>query len=368
MDDTFSLDREYLATQDDATKKIIQTWHKTFQTDSAVDASTSHFMLAPEIQTLHSSSTTKIVGKIRDEITQCLLCVAKGKKNLGPIGIPYLNGGGHYVNDLLVATSATSKDTNETFKYVFSNYPLALWLNFERVTEDTLNVLKTCLPHGLDVVHKKADYHYVFSVINNGEQDILERVSKKTRANLRYAKRLAERRLENFNLERIDPQSSEENTHLLQQFFELETAGWKAQSGDPIAFDANKISYYENMTRAALSGKNLSWYRMSSNNKPIAMLLVFRRKEKLWVMKTAYDETYKAYSPGGLVLTQLLDDSLADPLIKTVDMISNYNWLERWNPEKKPYYSLRILPKFGWRRLTSWALNYAHQNWTALKN
>jgi CelD/BcsL family acetyltransferase involved in cellulose biosynthesis len=179
---------------------------------------------------------------------------------------------------------------------------------------------------------------------------------------------LAERRLENFNLERIDPQSSEENTHLLQQFFELETAGWKAQSGDPIAFDANKISYYENMTRAALSGKNLSWYRMSSNNKPIAMLLVFRRKEKLWVMKTAYDETYKAYSPGGLVLTQLLDDSLADPLIKTVDMISNYNWLERWNPEKKPYYSLRILPKFGWRRLTSWALNYAHQNWTALKN
>ena len=368
MDDIFSLDRECLASKSDATQRIIQTWQKTFQTDTAVDASTSHFMLAPEIQTLHRSGTTKIVGNIRDEITQCLVCIAKDKKNLGPIGIPYLNGGGHYVNDLLVATSATSKDTNETFKYIFSNYPQTLWLNFERVTEESLGVLKNCLPHRFDVVYKKVDYHYVFNVINNGEQDILERVSKKTRANLRYAKRLAERRLENFKLERIDPKTTEENDHLLQQFLELETAGWKAQSGNPIAFENDKVDYYKGMTEAACKSNNLSWYRMSSNEKAIAMLLVFRRKEKLWVLKTAYDETYKAYSPGGLILTYLLDECLIAPFITTVDMISNYAWLERWNPEKKPYYSLRILPRIGWRRLTSGALNYAHRNWTTLKN
>jgi predicted nucleic acid-binding Zn ribbon protein len=367
MDAIFSLDREGVEKPDTFNGDITLAWQKTFQNDTAVDASTSQFMLAPEIVSLHNSDSSRIIGKIRNGSVQCLTCAAKANKTIGKISINYVNGGGHYVNDPLTATTASSEDTSETFSQVFKQFQAALWLNFERVTEESLTSLKEARPVNFDIFYKEVDYHYVFDVSRKDGKEYLDRVSKKTRSNLRYAKRLAEKRLEDFRIERIEPKDKSENEVLLEDFLELETAGWKATKGNPITFEADKVNYYRGMTNTARNSGNLSWYRMSENSKTMAMLLVFRRDEKLWVLKTAYDEAYRPYSPGGLILTFLLEEALSDTNIKTVDMISNYDWLERWNPEKHPYFSLRVLPNRGFRRFTSTILKLAHRNWRKLK-
>ena len=97
------------------------------------------------------------------------------------------------------------------------------------------------------------------------------------------------------------------------------------------------------------------------------MNMVICRGSTLWVVKTAYDEIVRRYSPGALGLTELLKSAVEDPQIHTVRMITNYPWLDKWRPDKELYMGVRIyLPSIS-GRMVSLLTSLFKKDWKVLE-
>lgn len=60
-------------------------------------------------------------------------------------------------------------------------------------------------------------------------------------------------------------------------------------------------------------------HQLQLNQQLIASLVVFRDAHQAWTWKTAYDEHYGAFSPGTLLMIELIKTHLADPTIRITD-------------------------------------------------
>ena len=86
----------------------------------------------------------------------------------------------------------------------------------------------------------------------------------------------------------------------------------------------------------------MMWAQCKLGEETIAMMLVMNRGDKIWAQKTAYNQEYQRYSPGALLNYQLIRYAIEDPSIQSLDMVTNYKWLERWKPIKAEYTSYRV--------------------------
>lgn len=90
-------------------------------------------------------------------------------------------------------------------------------------------------------------------------------------------------------------------------FLELEASGWKGSAGSAIACEnTTRMLFEQAITGAAQDGK-LVRLGLELDGRPIAMLSNFVSKPGSFGYKTAFDETYAAYSPGVLLEYEYLE-------------------------------------------------------------
>lgn len=105
----------------------------------------------------------------------------------------------------------------------------------------------------------------------------------------------------------------------LENFLALEAAGWKGRKGTAMAVDRLQSAF----AREAVSGLaerdlcRIHTFRL--DGKPIASLVVLVEAGIAYTWKTAFDESWSAYSPGTLLMIELTRAHLQDPAIKTTD-------------------------------------------------
>lgn len=110
----------------------------------------------------------------------------------------------------------------------------------------------------------------------------------------------------------------------LAAFLALEASGWKGRHGTALASHPDTRAFAEAALGTSAGHPQLFFERLSLNGRPIAMNLNLRSQGVAFTLKTAYDETFAAYSPGALLDRQSVTlaaaggplvrlDSCADP-------------------------------------------------------
>ncbi|MBK7549760.1 MAG: GNAT family N-acetyltransferase [Rhodoferax sp.] len=103
------------------------------------------------------------------------------------------------------------------------------------------------------------------------------------------------------------------------RYGELESAGWKAQSGTAIHLDNTQGRYYcELLELASLRGEAVV-YQFLFDDRVVAMNLCLTRNGTLTVLKTTYDETIQSFSPAFLLRESELQEIFAAGQVKRVE-------------------------------------------------
>ncbi|MFG0336207.1 MAG: GNAT family N-acetyltransferase [Maioricimonas sp. JB049] len=84
----------------------------------------------------------------------------------------------------------------------------------------------------------------------------------------------------------------------MEQFLDLEAAGWKGEAGTAIGLDERHRQFFREITCAAAERKQLMLLGLFLNNEPVAMKWNFRSAAGSFAFKIAYDEKYARFSPG----------------------------------------------------------------------
>jgi CelD/BcsL family acetyltransferase involved in cellulose biosynthesis len=116
----------------------------------------------------------------------------------------------------------------------------------------------------------------------------------------------------------------------LAQFYALESAGWKGQQGTAIACDERLQQFYNELAQAKAARGRFLLYRMQAGEQTIAMQFCVTNEQTCYLLKPAYDESLRKYSPGHLLVAEVLPDLIERGLTQ-YDLLSPVSeWKNYW--------------------------------------
>jgi CelD/BcsL family acetyltransferase involved in cellulose biosynthesis len=121
----------------------------------------------------------------------------------------------------------------------------------------------------------------------------------------------------------------------LDDFLTLEAAGWKGREGTALASKPADAAYARAMVAALAARGEACIHALTLDGKPVSLQIVLRAGPAAFTWKTAYDETWRDWSPGMLLLEDYTAAFLADVSIAQVDSCAYDEtsfmsvWLER---------------------------------------
>jgi CelD/BcsL family acetyltransferase involved in cellulose biosynthesis len=139
------------------------------------------------------------------------------------------------------------------------------------------------------------------------------------------------------NFRRVASVSSD----LLDDFYRLESAGWKGKKGTAISCNSSTRRFYDQLAEAAEANNYFSMYVLELNRCPIAMHYGMTIGDTYYAPKVAYDENYKPYSPGQLLVMKVVQDCKLRKIRKYELLGTLSDWKKVWANEmvqQKTYF------------------------------
>jgi len=119
----------------------------------------------------------------------------------------------------------------------------------------------------------------------------------------------------------------------------LESAGWKGADGTDIAPDNAQGSFYRAMLESYCAQGRGRIYRYWFGDKVVAMDLCIHDDTVLVILKTAYDESYKAVSPSTLMRHQEFQLLFDEQKFRRIEFFGKImEWHTRWTTESRTLY------------------------------
>jgi CelD/BcsL family acetyltransferase involved in cellulose biosynthesis len=160
--------------------------------------------------------------------------------------------------------------------------------------------------------------------------DVLEaRLSSKFKANLRRRRRRLEERGA-VTVERVTGGLALEAR--LEDCFTLERSGWKGRKGTAAAQSKPTRGFYTGLAHRASRGDYLSLFFLKVGSKPIASQYGLTRRGVYSLVMTCYDEAYSEYSPGHLLLEDVMKRCVAGGLSEFDFLGCDLGWKLDWSP------------------------------------
>jgi len=97
-------------------------------------------------------------------------------------------------------------------------------------------------------------------------------------------------------------------TEDLQHFYDMEASGWKGKEKSAIVCDPRGRQFFDEVVREAEKRGQLCLYTLTLDDKPIASHIGFTYRGRYWAAKSTYDENYRDYAPGHLIVKAILRD------------------------------------------------------------
>ena len=131
----------------------------------------------------------------------------------------------------------------------------------------------------------------------------------------------------------------------LQSFYDLEGSGWKGEEGTAIKCDPRTRQFYDSVAQAAAKAGYLSLDFLELNGKPIAGHFGFNFRGRYLLSKAGYNEDYRRYGPGQLLVNEILSQTPQRGLHE-FDFVGPATWDEsRWASARRTSYRVFIFRK-----------------------
>lgn len=121
----------------------------------------------------------------------------------------------------------------------------------------------------------------------------------------------------------------------LDAFMDVEASGWKGALGSATAIKLHPglVCFYRTLTRTLCASGKVSINTLTADGKCIAAQFCILLDNTAYILKIGYDEGYKRYAPGNLLLDLFLKRSMEDSTIESVNLITNAAWHVDWRPK-----------------------------------
>ncbi len=140
------------------------------------------------------------------------------------------------------------------------------------------------------------------------------------------------------------------------EFLELEASGWKGANGTGSAISADKAltGFYQQLLSPETGSFTPVIHRLKFNEKTIAAQYGLITGSTLSLLKVAYDETYAKFSPGSLLLSDVLG-AAPEHGLERVSLVTSPAWSKRWHPNTQPIWHVtRYASGVGGQALRRW--------------
>ncbi len=122
----------------------------------------------------------------------------------------------------------------------------------------------------------------------------------------------------------------------LDRFYGLEASGWKGQEGSAIACRSETRQFYDEIAASAARLGYFSLYMLELEGHLIAAHFSLTHRDRCYSPKVAYDENFKEFAPGHLIIGEILRDCAARS-IRIFDITGpNDDWKMKWTSEARP--------------------------------
>ena len=136
---------------------------------------------------------------------------------------------------------------------------------------------------------------------------------------LRELRRLKRRLAEKGELEHVTARARDDVRIGFETFLALEASGWKGRKRTALAVDRYLAAFAREAVDRLAERDMARVHTLTLNGEAIACVVVFVEAGVAYTWKTAYDETYSAYSPGTLLMLEVTRQHLEDPNIEVTD-------------------------------------------------
>ncbi len=121
----------------------------------------------------------------------------------------------------------------------------------------------------------------------------------------------------------------------------LESAGWKAEIGTAVQLDNAQGRFYRQILESACQRGEGVIYRYWFGEKVVAVDLCVKHHDTLVILKTTYDENYKAVSPAFLMREESFRKLFEEGAIKRIEFFGKMmEWHTRWTEHSRRLYHL----------------------------
>jgi CelD/BcsL family acetyltransferase involved in cellulose biosynthesis len=149
---------------------------------------------------------------------------------------------------------------------------------------------------------------------------------------------------------------------LFERALNIEERSWKARAGTSVASHPAASSFFARQVRQLASWDALDFCFLDLNGRPIAFEYGYRAKGVHLAHKTGYDEAFAAFSPGQLVMQEVLRSLHGDFEVDVLDCLGPINdALSRWTTRTYPEGRLLLAARTPAGQALAWAYRTARR-------
>ena len=181
-----------------------------------------------------------------------------------------------------------------------------LWLDFAIIdSQRWQKLIDACQRQGYAVnVHP----HFLLPKIDIAGtwEEYRGRWSRNHRQNLSRTRRNLENDHGAVSLRLLQPQDGQQIAELLAQGFAIEDRSWKGAAGSSVLRTTGMLNHFTAQARLLAQRGQLEIAFLDVADRPIAFLYGWHAKGVFHAFKTGYDEGFASYSPGQLIIHDVL--------------------------------------------------------------
>jgi CelD/BcsL family acetyltransferase involved in cellulose biosynthesis len=132
---------------------------------------------------------------------------------------------------------------------------------------------------------------------------------------------------------------------LFDEAIAVEASGWKCERGSAMARQPDKEAFFRDWLREACAQGELRIAFLRIGARAVAMQLALVQANRFWLLKIGYDETYRACSPGSLLMLHTLGHAAREGLAAYEMLGGMEPWIAQlWTQENHDCLRLRTYP------------------------
>jgi CelD/BcsL family acetyltransferase involved in cellulose biosynthesis len=345
-------------------------WLALFKAEANSDLSCSYHWLANDFKYLNKNSTRYCyVAHEGNELLGAMVVELDKIKVARFFSAPTINTGSHFVNDFAFVGDRADEVISAIISAIQKNHKHCVWIQFDRLTKGCFQALSQwSMSCSNNVLSLNSDNAAVFDVSSGDYEKFIGRLSTKVRKNFSYYERLIEREVGPLSHQIVKPKNLEESAVLFEQFLTIEKTGWKGDKGSAISQVEESKLFHQAMCETATNEQQMVWQVLKAGEQVIAMNMVLRRGAIQWVPKTAFNDSFRRYSPGAMALTALLKVAVEDEELIEVRMITCMEWVKKWKPRIDTYHGVRIFFPSLMSRLFLFITKILKKEWRLIRH